>query len=312
VRDDGTAWGWGDNTYGELGNGTTTGSSTAVEVTGLADVAQVAAADDFSLALRSDGTVWAWGSGVSGQLGDGGTTNRTTPVQVSGLTGVRQIAAGGSHALALLADGTVRAWGDNAYGELGDGTTTNRSLPVTVTGQVNVSHVAAGFDHSLALRTDGTVRAWGYNGDGELGDGTTINRSTPVTVSALNPKVSKGLSGVIQLSGGAYHSLAVRTDGSVVAWGGNYYGEVGDGTLTNRTIPVAVTGAASGVTRVSAGGYHSVAFRTDGTVQAWGYNHYGQVGDGTTTDRTSPVTVPGLSQVFQVSAGGWHTLALDF
>jgi alpha-tubulin suppressor-like RCC1 family protein len=183
---------------------------------------------------------------------------------------------------------------------------------VTVTGQVNVSHVAAGFDHSLALRTDGTVRAWGYNGDGELGDGTTINRSTPVTVSALNPKVSKGLSGVIQLSGGAYHSLAVRTDGSVVAWGGNYYGEVGDGTLTNRTIPVAVTGAASGVTRVSAGGYHSVAFRTDGTVQAWGYNHYGQVGDGTTTDRTSPVTVPGLSQVFQVSAGGWHTLALDF
>ncbi|GAB2856525.1 hypothetical protein GCM10027176_68680 [Actinoallomurus bryophytorum] len=311
LRDDGTAWGWGDNTYGELGNGTTTGSSAPVQVTGLTDVAQVSAAADFSLALRSDGTVWAWGSGVSGQIGDGGTTNRTTPVQVSGLTGVRQIAAAGSHALALLADGTIRAWGDNTYGELGDGTTTNRSLPVVVSGQSGVAQVAGGYNHSLALHTDGTVRAWGYNGDGELGDGTTINRYFPVTVNGVNPSVDPSLSGVVQLSGGAYHDLAVRTDGTVVAWGGNYEGQIGDGTLTNRTIPVVVGGASSDVARVSAGGYHSLALRTDGTVRAWGYNHYGQVGDGTTTDRTSPVTVPGLSGVFQISGGGHHTLALD-
>ena len=179
-----------------------------------------------------------------------------------------------------------------------------------MSGQVDVSHVAAGFDHSLALHTDGTVRAWGYNGDGERRR-HHLRPLRPGDRERPEPHTGQGLSGVVELSGGRYHSLAVRTDGSVVAWGGNYYGEVGDGTLTNRTIPVAVTGATSGVVRVSAGGYHSVAFRTDGTVQAWGYNHYGQVGDGTTTDRTSPVTVPGLSQVFQVSAGGWHTLALD-
>ena len=184
----------------------------------------LATGDYHSLALKSDGTVWAWGYNYYGQLGDGSTTSSTTPVQVSGLSGVIALAGGYSHSLALKSDGTVWAWGSNYSGQLGDGSTTSSTTPVQVSNLDGVVALAAGSYHSLALKSYDTVWAWGYNYYGQLGDGSTDsstgNRSTPVQVS--------GLRGVIALAGGGYHSLALKSDGTVWAWGRNYHSQLGE------------------------------------------------------------------------------------
>ncbi len=230
----GTAWGWGLNNYGQLGDGTSTVRRAPVQVPGHAQFIAVASGSAHSVGLKSDGTVWAWGANGYGQLGDGTSTVRYLPVQVPGLTGVSAIAAGGSHSVALRSDGTVWAWGLNNYGQLGDGTSTVRYLPVRVSGLTGVSAIAAGGSHSVARKSDGTVWGWGLNNYGQLGDGTSTVRRTPVQVS--------GLTGVSALAAGANHSVAVRQDGTVWAWGANGYGQLGDGTSTVRYLPVKLTG----------------------------------------------------------------------
>jgi alpha-tubulin suppressor-like RCC1 family protein/subtilisin family serine protease len=258
---------------------------------------------------------WAWGGNGSGQLGDCTTTQRTTPVQVSNLSGITEVAGGNGYSLAVKDDGTAWAWGANQYGQLGDGTTLYpsgyRPTPVKVSGLSGVKDVAAASEHSLALKDDGTVWAWGMNWAGQLGDGTTTpsypsGRPTPVKVS--------GLSGVTDVSSGSSYSLALKADGTVWAWGANGSGVLGDGTYTNRTAPVQVSGPngvkLSGVTDVAAGSGHSLAVKGDGTVWAWGTNYYGRLGDGTSTDRLTPVKVSGLSGVTDVWAGSYHSLAL--
>jgi len=329
VKSDGTVWGWGYNGYGQLGNGTTTNSSTPVPVcatppaicpgSGLSGMTAIAAGLDHSLALKSDGTVWAWGYNAYGQLGDGTTINRHTPVQVSGLSGVTAIAAGWAHSLAVKSDGTAWAWGYNGYGQLGDSTTINRLTPVQVCDTTcpgplsGVTAIAAGQYHSLAVKSsDGTVWGWGWNGYGQLGNGTTTNSSTPVQVSGF----SIG-SGVTTIAAGSAHNLAVKSDGTAWAWGYNGNGQLGDGTTINRHTPVQVCdttcpGRLSGVTAIAAGGIHSLAVKSsDRTVWAWGYNGYGQLGDGTTTNRLTPVQVSGLSGVTAIAGGQYHSLALN-
>ena len=171
-----------------------------------------------------------------------------SPVQVSGLSGVQAIVAGTAHALALKNDGTVWAWGANSNGQLGDGTGTDRSTPVQVTGgMAGVTALAAGVTHSLAAKNDGTVWAWGGNDAGQLGDGSTTDHSTPVQVSG-------GLVGAVGLAAGTYHSLAVKNDGTVWAWGGNDLGQLGDSTTTGRRTPVQVRGGLVGAREVAGRG----------------------------------------------------------
>jgi alpha-tubulin suppressor-like RCC1 family protein len=297
---------WGSNANQALGDGAaTTSRLTPAAVAGLtpSDISALSAGYEHSLALLSNGTVESWGRNSEGELGIGTVAVQSVPATVNGLTGVRAVAAGSLHNLALLSDGTVKSWGYNNAGQLGDNTVTTRTTPVTVSGLTNVEAIAAGGYFSLALLSDGTVMAWGTNTNGQLGDNTVTNRTTPVAVS--------GLTGVRAIAAGISHSLALMGDGTVKAWGLNTNGQLGDNTVTQRNTPVAVSGL-TGVRAISGAthGNHSMALLSDGTVKNWGSNTSGQLGDGTTTDRTTPVFLDGVSNVRAISAGSSHSLAL--
>ncbi|WP_018588427.1 RCC1 domain-containing protein, partial [Salinispora arenicola] len=256
-------------------------------------------------------TVLAWGQNNDGELGDGTTTDRDTPVNVDLPAGteVTDVAAVGDHSLALTSAGTVLAWGQNVHGQLGDGTTTDRDTPVNVDlpPGTDVTAIAAGDDHSLALTSAGTVLAWGQNVHGQLGDGTTTDRDTPVNVD-LPPGTD-----VTAIAAGDDHSLALTSAGTVLAWGQNVHGQLGDGTTTERDTPVNVDlPPGTDVTAIAGGDDHSLALTSAGTVLAWGQNDDGELGDGTTTDRDTPVDVdlPAGTEVTDVAAHGDHSLAL--
>ncbi|MBI4970897.1 MAG: DUF2341 domain-containing protein [Candidatus Omnitrophica bacterium] len=300
LKTDGTVWAWGLNSYGQLGDGTTTNSSIPVQsqITGI--VTRIAAGNSHTVALKTDGTVWAWGYNVYGQLGDGTTTDSSVPVQ-SQTTGIMsEITAGYYHTVALKNDGTVWAWGLNRFGQLGDGTTTDSSVPVQSQTSGIMSEIAAGSSHTVALKNDGTVWAWGGNWYGQLGNGTTNNSSVPV---------QSQITGVVSgIAADTIHTVALKTDGTVWAWGYGGYGELGDGTTNSSSIPVQ--SQITGVSRITAGDYHTVALKSDGTVWAWGYNGYGQLGDVTTTDSSVPVQSQTTGVVTRIAAGSAHTVAL--
>jgi len=249
VRTDGTVWAWGDNRAGELGDGTTTDRLAPVQATGLTGVTQVAGGCDHSLALRSDGTVWAWGNNSAGQLGIGSTASSAVPVKITGVSQVTGIAAGWDSAVAVVAGGaSVWAWGGNDAGQLGDGTLAGRTTPVRVTqiGTVHIAGVGVGFKYAAILGTDGSVWAWGADTRGQLGN-------APVATPVTRPVHTIGAgSGITQIAVGASHMVALKSDGTVLAWGDNTNGELGNGTTTSVTGPVQVTGL-TGATQVAAG-----------------------------------------------------------
>ncbi len=235
LKADGTVWSWGSNFSGQIGVGTTTtsgcGCIPSPTQTLIADVIQIDAGGQHTLALKSDGTVWAWGNNVNGKIGDGTTITRPTPVQVGvgvfGFNNIIAVSAGGDHSMALKSDGTVWTWGNNASGQSGNGSAGLPILtPVQNTTLTNVAQISGGFEHSVALKTNGTVWVWGYNGQGQIGNGSSGgNQPTPVQNITLT--------NVVDISAGN-HSLARKNDGSVWAWGENFYGQIGNGT-TNTT-----------------------------------------------------------------------------
>jgi alpha-tubulin suppressor-like RCC1 family protein len=241
------------------------------------------------------------------------------------LTGFKAIAGGGPHSIALKNDGTVWTWGDNNAGQLGDGTTLGTFVPVQVvgpggSGYLNgIAMVAGGDWHTIALKNDGTVWTWGYNNYGELGDGTTASSSTPVQVKG--PGGSGFLTGITAIAGGYLHTIALKDDGTVWTWGYNGYGELGNGTTTDSSVPIQVVGQGglgylAGIVAIGGGSSHTVALKNDGTVWTWGDNNYGELGDGTTTNRSAPVRVVGqggsgfLSGITAISSGEFHIIAL--
>ncbi|MFI8517138.1 hypothetical protein ACIGEZ_04810 [Streptomyces sp. NPDC085481] len=241
LRANGTVIAWGGNFSGQLGDGTTTSTNVPVASSGLGNVVALAAGDAHSLALFANGQVASWGANLSGQLGNGGNIDSSFP-GLTAVSNIRALAGGGSHSMALRADGTVLTWGSNTAGQLGNGGNTNSNIPIQVGGLSGVTSIAAGANHSLAVPADGTARAWGSNSNGQLGNGTLTNSSVPVQVCApgtTNPCASF-LTGVTNVSGGFSHSVALRSDGSVRAWGSNFSGQLGDGTITESTVPVRV------------------------------------------------------------------------
>ncbi|MFZ5815758.1 MAG: S-layer homology domain-containing protein [Bacillota bacterium] len=303
VLKDGTAWAWGANVRGQLGNNGQSNQYIPVQVSGLKGVLAVAAGRDHSLALLNDGTVWAWGSNTLRQIGDGTGVDRFTPVQVTDLSNVVAIAAGKTFSMALKADGTVWAWGDNSFGQIGDGTKDLRSRPTQVKGLTNVKAIAAGANHALAIKADGTLWAWGSNALGQLGDGTTTDRSTPVQI--------RGITDVYKVAAGLDHTVALRRDRTVWTWGQNNHGQLGDGTTTLRSTPKQVPGLEA-IQAVATAEGATLAVRQDGTLISWGYNASHQLGDGTTNDRITPTQVEGLANVLAITSGhGNHVMMVN-
>jgi alpha-tubulin suppressor-like RCC1 family protein len=321
LKEDGTVWAWGRNSFGALGNGSEIDSPAPVQVSGLIGVTAISAACEYNIALKSDGTVWSWGSNEYGGLGNGSKTNSNIPVLAAELTGVTAITGGSDHTLALKSDGTVWSWGNNSFGQIADGTKNNefskndpdndQLTPVQVPGLTGIKAIAASRGHSLALKTDGTLWAWGRNDLGQLGDGTNQERVTPVQVR--DPEGTGFLTDITMIAaGGSYggNSAAIRSDGTLFLWGDNNDGQLGDGSEKTRLLPGIVPGL-TGVKSVAIGGQHVIALKLDGTVWAWGYNNDRQLGIGTDEDTNIPVQIPELSGIQEISAGSAHNVAID-
>jgi alpha-tubulin suppressor-like RCC1 family protein len=286
---------WGDNSHGQLGDGTTSDSAVPVAVAGITDAVTISAGGDHTCAQLLSGEIDCWGDNSHGQLGDGTTTDSPTPVAVSGLGQVRGVATGEFHTCTTLVNdnGTpagVSCWGDNSHGQLGDGTTTDSPTPVDVAGLTDAQGlVAAGSGTCAATPTDGPL-CWGDNSHGQLGDGTTTDSSTPVAVAGTP---QSGETDDLALGDASACTLAGPTI-SLTCWGDNSHGQLGDGTTTDSPTPVTVSGIAQ-VGQIALGGTESCAYtQPDSAVRCWGDNSHGQLGDGTTTNRSTPTLVTGL------------------
>lgn len=281
IKTNGTLWAWGSNTFGTLGDGTTTDRSSPVQIGALSDWAQVAVGDNQSYAIKTNGTLWAWGNSTAG------VGMVSSPTQVGALSDWAQISASNrGYVHSIKTNGTLWAWGDNGSGTFGNGTSTSTSSPVQIGALSNWAQISSGNLFSWAVKTDGTLWAWGNNTSGQLGTGNTTVYSSPVQVGAL--------SNWAQVSCGSNNGYAIKTDGTLWACGQGFYGSNGNsstGDLSSPTQIGALTDWVSISAESASGAACAFAVRGNGTLWAWGRNTWGQLGDGTTTDRSSPVQI---------------------
>jgi alpha-tubulin suppressor-like RCC1 family protein/ankyrin repeat protein len=307
VRTDGTMLAWGENVFGQLGNGTTANTNHATSVVDangslVTDIAKVMVGQYHSLALTTSGRLLSWGKNSSGELGDGTRADKIAPVNVidsSGniLSGITSVAVGNNHTIALTIDGTVYGWGNNYYGQLGDGTSTNVITPKLLRDAnssiiTDVRSIHAGYRYSIIIKTDGTILMFGHNSSGQLGDGTQTDQHLPVQIYGSE---DYPLQNIVSMDGGHLHTAVLRIDGSIITWGNNGAGELGDGTLTNSIVPVMVKDAnlesLYQIKSISTSYKHTLALKIDGTILAWGENTYGQLGNATNINSSKAINV---------------------
>ncbi len=348
LTDDGYVFAWGCNAYGQLGDGTTDDGLTPVQVlageqgeeTYLHDISSISAGGYHSVALTDDGYVLCWGYNEYGQLGDDTTTNSLSPVKVhdvdnvGDLAGIASIAAGGFETAAVSSAGYVFCWGYNGEGELGNDSIIDSHIPVQVlsgeqgngTYLHDISMVAVGGCFVIAVDTAGYAYSWGYNEDGELGNGATADSHTPVRVLSGEQGGGTYLHDISMVAAGDVHSLALATTGYVYSWGYNIDGQLGNGTTVASSTPVQVLSGEQGsgtylqnVTNIAAGGAHSLAIASGGYVFSWGQNTFGQLGNNSDVDSSTPVQVLSGDQgsetylhgIADIAAGGAQTVALS-
>lgn len=305
VMDDGSVRCWGSNESGQLGDGTTIGRLTPVEVSGItSDTVAVTGGDRHTCSTGLQGTR-CWGDNSNGQLGTGTTVSATTPqtISVGGSTGpLTSISAGGVHTCAIFGSGTY-CWGDNSQGQLGIGSTSAAPSPTFISGVSSgvPTKIAAGLAHTCVVASSGAVRCWGDNTFGQIGDGSNSDRLSPVTVV---------FSSAADIAAGSFHSCA-RVGSAVRCWGRNSRGQLGTGTTSNSSAPITVSGISQAVSEVVAGGEHTCVLLPDGTVRCWGANDKGQLGTGDTIDKTSQVVLSDITGgVAHIEAGEKHTCAV--
>jgi alpha-tubulin suppressor-like RCC1 family protein len=297
IKTDGTLWSWGDNQNIQLGQNNFTSYSSPVQVGSLNNWKQVSSGYYACLAIKTDGTLWAWGDNA-GDLGLGDTLDRNSPVQVGSLTNWKQVSSSYYFTSAIKTDGTLWTWGENSYGQLGLGDTTSRSSPVQVGSLYDWKIVATGESHTIAIKTDGTLWTFGNQiNAGQLGLGDTTSRSSPVQVGSLTNWKN--------VSGGRFHTVAIKTDGTLWAWGLGINGQLGLNERFSRSSPVQV-GSLTNWKQTTCGLFHTLAIKTDGTLWAWGGSdsNRGQLGLGDSIGTSSPVQVGSLTTWKQVETGG--------
>jgi alpha-tubulin suppressor-like RCC1 family protein len=287
----GAAWCWGTNGDGRLGDGTVNLGLAPVLVQGGITFASLSAGDAHTCGLDSSGQAYCWGNNSYGQLGDSTKVGSTSPGAVHQPAGVTftQIASGARHSCALTSAGQAYCWGYNGDGQLGIGAALQSLVPAAVSqpGGVTFTSIYTEYQHTCGLTSGGQAYCWGLNGSGQLGDNTTTTpRKTPVAVQQ-----SGGLT-FVSLTTGSSHSCGLTSGGQEYCWGADSNGQLGIGSLSPSLVPVAVSQPV-GVTfsQVSTGSVHNCALDGNGQAWCWGRNNWGQVGDGTTTQRTSPVAV---------------------
>jgi alpha-tubulin suppressor-like RCC1 family protein len=295
-------WSWGLGTNGQLGdNVTVTNRSTSSPGTvfaGATNWKTVDCGSNSAAGIRQDGSLWTWGNNAVGQLGSGNTTARSSPQTTAGtnLTTWVKISCGSSHLAAIQNNGSLWTWGEGTYGKLGSNATTNRSSPVTTAGAPAAGaadtwqQVACGSNFTLGIKTDGVLYSWGRNVEGQLGINTTTPASRTSPASAVPSTV---LNTWNFISAGGDFGTGITNDGRLWTWGFNSLGSLGDGSTTNRSSPQTVAGGGTNWKLVCCGAFHAVAVKTDGSLWTWGQNTSGQLGDGSTTNRSSPQTVAG-------------------
>lgn len=302
-------WLWGVNNSAQLGDNTMVSKSSPVQtVAGGANWKQAAAGQYHAGAIKVDGTLWLWGVNNSGALGDNSVVPKSSPVQtVAAGTTWKQLSCGAAFSGAIKTDGSLWMWGNDSYGNLGDNSVVSKSSPVqTVAAGTNWAQVACGQNHTAAVKVDGSLWLWGQNQYGQLGDNTIAPKSSPVQTVAAGTNWK-------QAACGNCVTAVIKTDGTLWTWGFNgdgtagFSGQLGDGTTTWRSSPVQTVAGGTNWKQVAANGIAGLAsaiaaVKTDGTLWLWGPNQYGELGDGTTTPKSSPVqTIAGGTNWKQVS-----------
>jgi len=303
IKADGTLWAWGNDTNGQLGDGGTTSQLSPEAIQPSSTWTAVTAGTNFSLGIQSDGTLWAWGLNGSSQLGDGTTTTQLSPEQISPSNTWTAVSAGSNFTVAIRSDSTLWAWGDNTSGELGLGATGGTAIsPQQVPSSLTWTAAAAGSNFVVAVRSDGTLWSWGNNASGQLGLGSAGN-----TFSSPQGPIGTATNWTAVAAGKDF-AFALRSDGSLWAWGDNSAGELGDGTTTSQFAPEQIVPSFTW-SAVAAGSNFTIGLRPDNTLWAWGANTSGQLGLGTTTGSPSPTQVLLLGWV-AVAAGTDFTITL--
>jgi alpha-tubulin suppressor-like RCC1 family protein len=290
IKSDGTLWGTGYDNYGQVGDGTFGTSHviyTFIQIGTATDWKTTSGTRDSTIGLKTNGTLWGWGFNNNGQVGDGTTTERHTPIQIGTNTNWKAITSGGSFNVALKTDGTLWAWGYNSALGVGDLSTPYFTSPLQVGTDTNWSTVVAGASHILALKNDGSLFSFGggsNNNNSEMGHGLSW-------VGPYNTPLQIGTDSNWQsVSAGFNTSYAIKTDGTLWAWGQNDLGQLGDGTTVDKGYPTQI-GTDTNWASMQAGFQHCIALKTDGSLWAWGDNSMSQLGIGTTSSSLVPVQI---------------------
>lgn len=295
---DGSAYCWGLNASGQIGDGGLTDDSLPTKVQGGLVFTQISGGSDNTCGVVASGEAYCWGDNTNGQLGDSTATSSSVPVKVVGGHLFKSIEVGQAHVCALTAAGAAWCWGDNGNGRLGDNTTVDKPFPVPVAGGHTFTMISAGFTHTCGLRDDGVVLCWGQGTNGRIGDGGTIDRRVPTAVA--------GSATYTAVSAGGAFSCALAVGGAAQCWGQGNNGAIGNGSNISVSVPTAVSGGLVFSTIRSAESHNCGLVGTD--AYCWGLNTEGELGDGTRVTRNTPVKVNGQGLAFvTVTPGAEHT-----